>query len=409
MDFPLADQDAGGGAAPAPLQVPELASVAAAVGFVHLHVHSAFSLREGALSIGKLAKLAVADAMPALAITDSNNLFGALEFSEKLAKEGVQPIIGIELTLDFGDGSRLSPRGDETGAGRAGIVLLAKDETGYRNLMHLASRAWLNPEPGDLPHLPIAALPARTDGLLALTGGPDGPLDRCFALGRPEAAERRLDILQQCFGGGLYIELQRHGLAQEREVEPQLIDLAFHRSLPLVASNEPYFAGVDDYEAHDALLCIAEGTVIGEAARRQLSPEHRFKTRAEMALVFADLPEALANSVEAALRCAYRPLTRKPILPRFSSTAGDSESEAAELIRQAEAGLAARLAKRGLAPGLGETDYRARLAFELDVIIKMQFPGYFLIVSDFIKFAKKNGIPVGPGAAPVPARSSPMP
>ena len=141
MDFPLADQAAGGGAAPAPLLVPELASVAAAVGFVHLHVHSAFSLREGALSIGKLAKLAVADAMPALAITDSNNLFGALEFSEKLAKEGVQPIIGIELTLDFGDGSRLSPRGDETGAGRAGIVLLAKDETGYRNLMHLASRA----------------------------------------------------------------------------------------------------------------------------------------------------------------------------------------------------------------------------------------------------------------------------
>ena len=399
MDFPLADQAAGGAApqARAALLEPELTSVAAAVGFVHLHVHSAFSLREGALSIGKLAKLALADSMPALAITDSNNLFGALEFSEKLAKEGVQPIIGIELTLDFGDGSRLAPRGAETQAGRAEIVLLAKDETGYRNLMHLASRAWLNPEPGDLPHLAVAALEARSEGLLALTGGPEGPLDRCLAFGRPEAAERRLDILQNCFGGRLYVELQRHGLTPEREIEPQLIDLAFRRSLPLIASNEPYFAGAGDYEAHDALLCIAEGTVVGDQARRQLSPEHRFKTRAEMALAFADLPEALTNSVEAALRCAYRPLTRKPILPRFSTAAGDGESEAAELVRQAEAGLAARLAKRGLAPGLSETDYRARLAFELDVIIKMQFPGYFLIVSDFIKFAKRNGIPVGPG------------
>jgi DNA polymerase-3 subunit alpha len=379
----------------------EAASVATAaasgVGFIHLHVHSAFSLREGALSIGKLTRLALADVMPALAITDSNNLFGALEFSEKLAKEGIQPIIGIELTLDFGDGDRLTPRGGETGAGRASAVLLAKDETGYRNLMHLASRAWLDPEPGDLPHLRVACLEPRHEGLLALTGGPDGPLDRCFAFGRPEAAERRLDILRQSFDGRLYVELQRHGLAQEREIEPQLIGLAYRQSLPLVATNEPYFAGLDDYEAHDALLCIAEGTVVGEASRRQLSPEHRFKTRAEMAVAFADLPEALANSVEAALRCAYRPTTRKPILPRFSNSASGQDSEAAELVRQAEAGLAARLAKHATAPGLSEEDYRARLAFELDVIIKMKFPGYFLIVADFIKFAKQNGIPVGPG------------
>src|ERR1700689_2803180 len=171
--------------------------------------------------------------MPALAITDSNNLFGALEFSEKLAKEGVQPIIGIELTLDFGDVARLASRGGETAPSRAEIVLRAQDETGYRNLMHLASQAWLLPEPSDLPHLPVAMLATQTAGLLALTGRPDGALDRCFAFGRPEAAEHRLDFLQGCFSGRLYVELQRHGLAPERQAEPQLIDLAYRHSLPL--------------------------------------------------------------------------------------------------------------------------------------------------------------------------------
>ncbi|MGB3283310.1 MAG: DNA polymerase III subunit alpha [Methylovirgula sp.] len=373
-----------------------MGSVFRAVGFVHLHVHSSFSLREGALSIGKLAKLAVADGMPALAITDTNNLFGALEFSEKLAKEGVQPIIGIELAIDFGDGIEVAPRGGDPGTGRTSIVLLAKDAAGYRNLMHLASCAWLDPAPGDLPHVPLAKLEAHGEGLIALSGGPKGPLDRAFASGLREVAGRRLEALARTFPDRFYIELQRHGLAREREIEPELVDLAFRRGLPLVATNEAYFAEAEDYEAHDALLCIADGTVIGDTARRQVSPEHRFKTRADMAAAFADLPEALANTVEIALRCAYRPLTRKPILPRFASAGGAAE-EAAELVRQAEAGLEARLAKHGPAPGLSETVYRDRLAYELDVIIKMEFPGYFLIVADFIQYAKAQGIPVGPG------------
>jgi DNA polymerase-3 subunit alpha len=379
-----------------PAVSPSLGGLFAAVGFVHLHVHTSFSLREGALSIGKLAKLAAADAMPALAITDTNNLFGALEFSEKLAKDGIQPIIGIELAVDFGDGAEVAPRGGESGSGRACLVLLAKDEAGYRNLMHLASRAWLDPAAGDLPHVPLAKLEARSAGLIALSGGPKGPLDRCLACGRPEIAERRLDALQWLFPHRLYIELQRHGLAREREIEPQLLNLSLRRALPLVATNEAYFAAAEDYEAHDALLCIADGTVIGDGARRQLSPEHRFKTRAEMIEAFADLPEALGNTVEIALRCAYRPLTRKPILPRFASAHGVAD-EAAELVRQAEAGLEARLARHGTAPGLTEAAYRERLAYELDVIIKMEFPGYFLIVADFIKYAKGEGIPVGPG------------
>ncbi|WOJ91510.1 DNA polymerase III subunit alpha [Methylocapsa polymorpha] len=366
------------------------------VGFVHLHVHSSYSLREGAMSIAALAKLAVADRMPALAITDSNNLFGALEFSEKLAKEGVQPIAGLQVTLDFNDGAAMAPRGEESGAGRAELVLLAKDAAGYLNLMHIASRAWLDPAPGDLPHVRLDRLEGRTDGLIALSGGPGGPLDRAFAYARPELALARAAALERLFSNRLYLELQRHGLASEREIEPRLLDLAYRRSLPLVATNEAYFAAAADYEAHDALICIAEGAVVGDGARRQLSPEHGFKTRAEMIALFADLAEATRNSVEIALRCAYRPLTRKPMLPRFTA-ASAGEDEAEELRIEAEAGLAMRLAAHGTAPGVSPGDYRERLAFELDVIMKMKFPGYFLIVADFIKYAKSQDIPVGPG------------
>jgi DNA polymerase-3 subunit alpha len=370
--------------------------IEAEVGFVHLHVHSSYSLREGAMGIGKLARLAAADRMPALAITDTNNLFGALEFAEKLAKEGVQPIIGLQLTLDFGDGAAIAPRGEASGAGHASIVLLAKDETGYLNLMHIASRAWLDPAPGEPPHVALARLEGRTGGLIALSGGPRGPLDRAFAASRPEQAMSRAETLEALFPDRLYVEIQRHGLAAERETEPRLVDLACRRSLPLVATNEPYFGAAADYEAHDALICIAEGAVIGDGARRQLSPEHRFKTRAEMVALFADLPEAVRNTVEIALRCAYRPRTRKPLLPRFSAS-GAVEEEAAALRAEAEAGLAARIAAHGVGPGFSREDYEARLAFELDVIIKMKFPGYFLIVADFIKYAKAQGIPVGPG------------
>ncbi len=363
-------------------------------GFIHLHVHSSYSLREGAMSIGKLASFASADAMPALALSDTNNLFGALEFSEKLAKAGIQPIIGIQLSIAFGDGAQLSARGREDEAGRAPLVLLAQDEAGYGNLMHLASRAWLDPAPGEPPHITFDRLAGRSAGLIALTGGPAGPLDASFGSGRPDVAATRLRRLQPIFDGRLYIELQRHGIAAEREVEAALIDLAYDQGLPLVATNEPYFAALSDYEAHDALICIAEGAVIGQADRRQLTPEHRFKTRAEMLDLFADLPEATASSVEIAQRCAYRPRTRKPILPGFAVGADD---EASVLVKEAEAGLALRLRTRGMAPGTQEQVYRDRLAFELETIRKMGFPGYFLIVSDFIKYAKAQDIPVGPG------------
>src|SRR6202142_3177604 len=371
-------------------------SVIKAVGFVHLHVHSAYSLREGALTDETLAKLAQADAMPALAITDTNNLFGALEFSEKLAKSGVQPIIGAQMTVDFADAAPAFWRGVERDNARAPIVLLAQNETGYGHLMRLASALWLDPKDGDAVHIPFAALEAA-QGLIALTGGPAGPIDRALRAGLGDLAEGRLKRLTQVFGSRLYVEIQRHGLDSERAIEPELIALADRVGLPLVATNEPYFAGPSDYEAHDALLCVAEGAVVSTADRRRLSPEHRFKTRAQMTELFADLPEATEASVEIAMRCAYRPLTRKPILPRFAVAGGAAVDEEHELRRQAIEGLAARLAAHGLAPGHAEEDYSKRLAFELDVIVNMTFAGYFLIVADFIQWAKAQGIPVGPG------------
>ena len=379
------------------MQPENMQKIIEKVGFVHLHVHTSFSLREGALTIPKLIDFAKADAMPALAITDTNNLFGALEFSEKLYKEGIQPIIGCHLTVDFGDARNLGGRADDPRAGRGSIVVLARDAEGYANLMRIVSAAWIDPSAGDLPHVQLEKLAAQAQGLIALSGGPTGAIDGLIGDGRAEHAGQRIAELERIFDGRFYVELQRHGTPMEKRVEPVLLDFAFRRSLPLVATNEPYFAALSDHEAHDALLCIADGSTTSQAGRRQLTADHRFKTRAEMRGLFSDLPEALNHSVEIALRCNYRPTTRGPILPRFTTEAGEQRDEVEELQRQAREGLAARLAVHGMADGFGESDYQERLEFELSVIIKMKFPGYFLIVADFIKWAKAHDIPVGPG------------
>jgi DNA polymerase III subunit alpha len=362
-------------------------------GFVHLHVHSSYSLLQGALSIARLAELAKADRQPALALTDTDNMFGALEFSEKMAGSGIQPIVGCSLALDFGD-QETRPGGPAPERPR--IVLLAAREDGYRSLMRLNSRAFLESPPHERPHAKIAWLEGATEGLIALTGGPGGPLDKAIVAGQGALAQARCDTLVQLFGDRLYIELQRHG--DDRPAEAALLEMAYARGIPIVATNEPFFAKREDHEAHDALICIAEGKLVADSERPQLSPDYRFKTRAEMATLFADLPEALASTVEIARRCAFRPTTRAPILPRFSTgDSGEAVDEAAELRRQAEEGLARRLRLYGIAPGRTEEDYRERLAFELGVIEKMQYPGYFLIVADFIQWAKSQGIPVGPG------------
>jgi DNA polymerase-3 subunit alpha len=366
------------------------------LGFVHLHVHSSYSLLEGALPIARLAELAKKDRQPALALTDTDNMFGALEFSEKLAGYGVQPIVGCALAIDFGD---QEVRSGAIADAWPRIVLLAAREGGYRSLMRLCSRAYLETASQERPRIRLDWLIGESEGLIGLTGGQHGPLDIAIAGGQNALAQSRCEQLQSLFGDRLYIELQRHGMPTERSVEPALIELAYARGIPLVATNEPFFATREDYEAHDALLCIAEGRLIADGERRQLTPEHRFKSRAEMAELFADLPEALAATIEIAERCTFRPRTQKtPSLPRFTvGDAAEPVDEAAELRRQARAGLDRRLSVHGMAPGQTAEDYQQRLDYELGVIERMKYPGYFLIVADFIQWAKAQGIPVGPG------------
>jgi len=367
-------------------------------GFVHLHVHSSYSLLEGALTIARLAELARSDRQPALALTDTDNLFGALEFSDKLASAGIQPIIGCALALDFADQEAAPRNGSGPSLRRPRIVLLAAREGGYRSLLRLNSRAFLESAPGEQPHLKLNWLEGETEELIALSGGPSGPLDAALAAGQGGLANDRCAVLACLFRDRFYVELQRHGAAGERAAEPALVELAYAHGIPLVATNEPFFAQREDYEAHDALLCIAEGRFLVDTDRRQLTPEHRFKTRSEMMALFADLPEATASTVEIAQRCAFRPRVQTPILPRFSvGEAGHAMDEAAELRSRAKAGLQRRLQTQGTAPGHALEEYEERLSFELDVIAGMKYPGYFLIVSDFIQWAKAQGIPVGPG------------
>jgi len=377
--------------------------------FIHLKVHSAYSLLEGALPIPTIARLAAEGGFPAVGLTDTSNLFGALEFSDTLAGAGIQPIAGIALAVDFGE-KQPDPRNAPPGqpprvpSGRDGLIaLFAMNATGYANLIKLASRAHLAVAETEAPHVKLADLREYGAGLIALSGGPDGPIDRALRDGLQPLAQSRLAVLGEIFADRLYVELQRHGSAHEAETEPRLLQLAYRAGLPIVATNECYFAGPDDYEAHDALLCIADGSFVSEDNRRRVTREHRFKSAAEMAATFKDLPEALACTVEIAQRCTFRPQGRKPILPNFVKLAdGASEAEklaaeARELALQAGAGLAARLAVTPPATGFTVADYEKRLAYELGVIAQMKFPGYFLIVADFIQWAKAAGIPVGPG------------
>ena len=357
--------------------------------FVHLRSRSPYSILEGALRIKQTAARCREMRMPALALTDTNNMCGALEFSDTLASHGIQPIIGVTLSLDLEiDDQPGQLRKDPDGT----IALLAKNERGYGHLMELSSAAFLDVAATDLPHVKAARLGALSEGVIALTGGPDGALNKLICQGRLAEAEVWLDKLAEIYPKRLYVELQRHDLPYELEAEKVLIDWAYKKNLPLVATNEPYFLDPDIHQAHDALLAISEGSYILEKDRRQVTREHYFKAPEEMAELFKDLPEALGNTVDISMRCAFKSEGRDPILPNF----GDgSQSEGDILADQAREGLKARLEKIELSAT--EEAYFERLDFELSVIKQMGFPGYFLIVADFIRWAKGKGIPVGPG------------
>ncbi len=372
--------------------------------FVHLHVHSAYSLSEGALRVKDLVQLCVDRQMPAVAVTDTNNLFGALEFSLAARDAGIQPIIGLQIGISMQEDDAERPTGmtPSMPPPPAPMVLLAKDTTGYENLMALSSSAFLDSDGHSLPQLTLSRLAERSEGLIALTGGVAGPVGRHLLDGQEDKAEAVIATLAEAFPGRLYVELMRHGLVDEDRVEPAFIDIAYRYDLPLVAANDCYFSDAEMYEPHDALLCIASGTYVNDSNRRRLTPEHRFKTAAEMRTLFADLPEAVDNTMVIAQRCAFAVPLTKPLLPTFPNLNGRSEPDA--LRDMAVKGLNDRLEVHVLTEDMtaAERDaaaqpYRDRLDFELQTIEQMGFPGYFLIVADFIQWAKKRDIPVGPG------------
>src|SRR6056297_747957 len=357
--------------------------------FIHLRVHTEYSLLEGAVRLKKLPGLCEAAGMPAVAVTDTNNMFAALEFSVTAQAAGLQPIMGCQVDLEY-----VQTQPGERPKPPAPVVLLAQNERGYENLMKLNSCLYLRGD-GQLPHVTPEDLERHAGGVICLTGGPDGPLGRLLRGGHRPAAQTLVERLHSAYGDRLYVELQRHpgesGAPEaERQTERGFVEMAYAMDIPLVATNDVYFPTSDMYEAHDAMLCVADGAYVDQAdPRRRLTAQHYFKTPQEMATLFADLPEALENTVEIAKRCAFGCYKRDPILPKFA------DDEVDELRRQAKAGLQARLAVIPHAATV--EDYEKRLDFELGIIESMGFPGYFLIVADFIKWAKDHDIPVGPG------------
>ena len=362
--------------------------------FVPLRVLSSYTLLEGAIDPKAIARLASERGFPAIAICDRNGLYGAVPFAAAAMDKGVQPIIGCVLAV-----ARPERGGAAAGFGPAAptidwLALYAQDETGYTNLCHLVSRAHLD-RPLELPaHVALGDLAGRSDGLVALTGAGEGALARLLAEGQGEAAAAYAARLEELFPQRLYVEIARRGDAVEDAAEDALIELAYARDLPLVATNPASYDQPGFHAAHDAMLCIAASTHIAQEDRARSSPEIWLKSGPMMAELFADLPEALANTLVVAQRCAFAPPRRAPILP---SLAGDQQGEARMLAEDARAGLGARLAPYGEMSEEARQIYTDRLEFEIDVINRMGFAGYFLIVADFIKWAKEHDIPVGPG------------
>ena len=358
------------------------------VEFVHLRVHSAYSLAEGAIKIEQIPKLCQQFNQPAVAITDTNNLFGALEIASLCAKSGVQPIVGCEISIKYNE--FIGP-----------IVLLVTSANGYANLLDIVSYLYLEaPHEHGKPYLPFEYLNNNTEGLLALTGGFGGLLAQLLSK-NIEIADDFLNQLISLFPSSLYVELQRHNNPGENELEDIFVEKAYTFNLPLVATNNAYFPDQRYFEAHDALLCIASGTYVVQDDRRKVTPHHYFKSTEEMVELFKDIPEAIHNTVQIAKRCHFMPKMHDPILPRFESDNGLTEEQ--ELIIQAKEGLEKRLQQEVFTRFEDDKklditkQYQERLEYEIDILKQKGFCGYFLIVADFIKWAKSQNIPVGPG------------
>jgi DNA polymerase-3 subunit alpha len=386
--------------------------------FINLRNHTTFSLASGAIRISDLVNKAKELKIPALAICDSQNLFGALEFSSACKKSGIQPIIGAEMLVNFSaletsaiNGSKTSnnkkPNNQqnhlETENSLVKMPLIARNEQGYKNLMHLVSYSFINRIAGVRPHIDFSLLSLYSEGLIALSGGVDGIVGRLLNNNQEETLANIIGNITNIFPkGDFYLEISRNNLVAEQKIEDKLINLALQKNLPLVATIDAYFLEPNIYEAQEILACIGDGLTLSDANRKKISPEQFFQSPERIMEKFIDIPEAIANTINIAKKCTVIANERLPTLPKFNSDPNFSEGDF--LRSQANEGLINRLKKKFINENISKNDqekitseYQERLDFELEVIIKMQFPGYFLIVSDFIKWAKNQQIPVGPG------------
>ena len=357
--------------------------------FIHLRLHSSYSLLQGAIRPEELPKLCQKNLMPAVGVTDTGNLFGALEISELLVANGIQPLIGCEFKI------LQNNINDQNSNYYSDIILLAQNDDGYKNLLKLSSEFFLNQKSPKLA-LDLSQLEKYSNDLILLCGGSSGILGANLLLNRKEEAKKTAVYLKKIFGDRFYIEIQRHGqqdshrTKEEEETENLLLELADDNCIPIVATNNVHFKDKKSFEAQDVLSCIAQNAYLDqEAQRERLTQEHYFKSSYEMKTLFGDLLEAYNNTLEIAVRCTFKPSKREPILPKFAP------NEKEELKRQAEEGLQNRIKTSQLSDNIEV--YQKRLSYELQIIEKMGFPGYFLIVADFVQWSKKNKIPVGPG------------
>ncbi len=359
--------------------------------FIHLNIKSTFSLLEGMPSIKKIAARAKELKMPAVGIADINNLFGAVEMSKYIPDAGIQPIIGTTIGLHrTGNASTAEIIEPDT------LTLLVQNEQGWRNLIELSSKSYIETSPDEAPQITLEQLAAHSEGIIALTGdAKTGRPARHIKDEAPELAKEFLEELSRIMPNRVYVELQRHGLHEEKLVEADLVALAYELNLPLVATNDCRFLHRDQAKAHEVLMCIGAGLTLADPSRPQLSTEHYLKSSDEMRALFADLPEAADNTVVIAQRCAFKVPMGMNYMPEWEDEK-DKRPVADILKEEANQGLQHRLKTIELDDELKET-YQKRLDFELSIINRMGFDGYFLIVSDFCKWSKENGIPVGPG------------
>ena len=365
--------------------------------FIHLTNKTEYSLSEGAMTINRIAELCESFNMPAVGISDTNNMFGVLEFSERISKSGVQPLIGCNIKVK-------TPSDYQTDEASKNsfffLNLFAKNLSGYHNLLELSSLAYTKYPNQNAINL--SDIFSKKDGIILLSGGTKNLLSRLINYGKISEASSFTKELKNEFLDNLYIEIQRTG-SESNKCNSYLLNFSYENSLPIVATNEVYFESPEYYEAHDALTCIEKKQFVSQDNRSKFSNQHYFKSDDEMKLLFDDLPEAITNTIEISQRCSYRPTIKNPILPTYSIDKNISEKDLLnELSNEGLKNKFSRIIEINNKLTDTEIDelkntYQDRLDSELNIIINMKYEGYFLIVADFIKWSKKNNIPVGPG------------